>query len=406
MSSLKSAVNQVMNELSQYGSYEQTIDSENTEAVRKSENTPGIYFKSSVDESILVFLDEEQLKKYVSEHSQYRSSYFYEKLSDRGRLIYRAIEFAMENSYDTILIKESLCTEEIQLESIALFLAMDSPLVEQNLRYSIYQYNTVFPLSEEKPEITVPFKGYCLSIENFTKELFDKKLLAIEKAKEIITTIPEGASDIEKAEFLYRYIVNNVEYSVYDGEGDVFPYLHDALILNKTHCDGSSNAYSLLLNMSGIKCFEKYANSDIEGEDGHTWNCAQIDGKWYNFEATTTPNSLAGTDGIGGGCYFAFADNLLDYTPEFKELMPVIDSGYFINSSGHFSSEQDQGVLDAFTCAIKESGNKYAVFTFDTFSYDSCEATIQKLVDSLYISVRTVTFEGKTRTILYIEVTE
>ena len=62
-------------------------------------------------------------------------------------------------------------------------------------------------------------------------------------------------------------------------------FLYDGLIKGKTHCDGTANMYSLLLNLAGVENFERSYDG---GEDkaGHTWNALKLDGVWYNTDAT------------------------------------------------------------------------------------------------------------------------
>ncbi len=126
-----------------------------------------------------------------------------------------------------------------------------------------------------------------------------------EKAKEILNAIlPNDATAIEKAEYIFNYLVTHIEY---DQEAvkiaeknpadwpkyDAF-YLEGVFLYNKAVCDGIAKAYSLLCNIEGIPCVE------VVGP-GHAWNRVKVDNRWYVVDATfgnlhITGNSLSIAD--------------------------------------------------------------------------------------------------------------
>ncbi len=346
-----------------------------------------------------LFVDTNELAVYESDLSQYSTSYFHEMLSDDEKLIYQAMEYALDNCYEQVIVDERLCSDANELIKILSFLSMDSPFVEQNLNYSLFTLSFTFPVENDNSTVQIPFSGYSIEIANFADDLHEKKLLSIDKAAEIIKTIPENLPIDEKALYLYLYITNNVEYVDY-GDDRLHTYLYDALFLKETQCDGFSNALSLLYNLSGIPCIEKVSQPAEEGKAGHTWNCAYIDGNWYNFDSTIDPDDFRGV-----GCYFAFSDDLVDITPDYQDLMPVCNSGLYMNSSGHFHSESDIGVYETLYNGIKENGT-YCLVTFDTFDYDKCSPLLKKLVNEACVSITTSYYEGTNKTVFLIECTD
>lgn len=109
-------------------------------------------------------------------------------------------------------------------------------------------------------------------------------------AKTLLNTIlPENASDVEKAELIYNYLVSYIEYDhkaveIAEDDASIWPeydafFLEGVLLRQKAVCDGIAAAYSLLCNMEGIPCVK------ILGE-GHAWNRVKVANRWYVVDAT------------------------------------------------------------------------------------------------------------------------
>ncbi|MBO7739913.1 MAG: InlB B-repeat-containing protein, partial [Clostridia bacterium] len=109
-------------------------------------------------------------------------------------------------------------------------------------------------------------------------------------AKKVLNEIlPEDASDLKKAELIFLYLVQNVQYDdravqVAETPGAVWSD-YDAFFLEgvfdnqKAVCDGIAKAYSLLCNIEGIPCVEVVGNS-------HAWNRVKINNVWYVADPT------------------------------------------------------------------------------------------------------------------------
>ncbi len=109
-------------------------------------------------------------------------------------------------------------------------------------------------------------------------------------AKKLLNEIlPEDASDFEKAELIFLYLVQNVQYDdravqIAETPGAVWSD-YDAFFLEgvfdnqKAVCDGIAKAFSLLCNIEGIPCVEVVGNS-------HAWNRVKINNIWYVADPT------------------------------------------------------------------------------------------------------------------------
>ncbi len=302
-----------------------------------------------------IYFDANELYAAELKYSSLRSDLHYNALSENEQKIYRAFEYALENCYTNILIDKKLTDDSEILFKVIMHLALDSPLLEQNLRYSYGDCTCIVPVKVGPFEIDSSFDGFYITVNNFEKSVFDKKVEAIDKAKEIVADLPDGLSDIDKAERLYAHLRNNTEYLLYEdtdeNEMKVYNYLYDSLITGKTHCDGFANGYALLLRLAGIESIEKHFSPEADSEDkGHTWTAFKIGSDWYNADATgdTLPKKKST---LGGGMYFAFSDELLQYKEDYAEVSPPCKS-YYITIDARLdyasSSQIASAVRDAF----------------------------------------------------------
>ncbi len=333
-----------------------------------------------------VFLADE-VEKYDSEYRRYGSTIHYEALNESEKIIYKAMEYAFEYKYPSIMIDDALCEDEDALYRILNYLSLDSPLLEQNIKVSYGSFELSYPLEEEYFFVRqVPFEGYYITVDNFDEKYFDKRIQAVKKAKEIVNGLDENMSDFEKAEQLFTDLGKNTVY-VEDYDNDNVDYhLYNALIKGETICDGYANAISLLFNLAGISCFEK----EYEGtkdELGHTWNCFEIDGKWYNADCTATDYIPDGDYGYSAGLYFGFSDDLQEKPCEFASVEPKCEEGLVIESAGHFSSLADGEVVNTLVSSYRANNRKYTLITVEEFDDKMLEKQIQKMVNRLYGTV-------------------
>lgn len=344
----------------------------------KSELSFHIAFTSS--EKIQEFSNEnyvflKKLSSYESQFSEYKSAYFYKYLSEEERVIYNLINYAVEKGDSYVCVPTTLMND-VEFNKIATFVACDNPLIEMNMPI----------LKDENDGVFIscfPFPGKIIYNQIYLtgsdEDSFQKKKQAIEVATNIVSNMPIFQSDMEKAYYLYDIIIQSVEYREYDQQENTEPdYLYDALIEQKSNCDGISKAIALLFNMSGIECinivqkdamrglFNAFSDNELIIEalfsdlntlelkeayqylsideickklqddlallpevnvnlqetglynsetdtykvDGHTWNYANLDGRYYIFDAT---NDLVKNGEVIVGFPFYFALSTKEY---------------------------------------------------------------------------------------------
>lgn len=303
--------------------------------------------------------DMEQLKNYQSQYRQYNSYIYYEGLNDDEKLIYHAYEYALDHSYPYFWVDQRLL-QGLTWDTfdILWFLALDTPLVEQNLSQSNHDYTVTHSVFQVETASETYTRIY---VENFTAGRLIRKLQAIGEAEQIVAQMPEGLTDWEKAEYYFDYLGENVSYEEYiEGE----EYLYDALCLKKTNCDGYANAFSLLCSFSGPKCFEKLSDPE-DGTDGHTWNAVLLDGSWINVDATGACEDVTSEceNRSQERIYFGFPDALQSDLPLYQELVPACTEE--IPPITRIPTGEIEDFTDKMKEAFRANDNKFAVILVD-----------------------------------------
>ena len=349
-----------------------------------SEQRPHIAFSRGTlfEDSKEKFFEASEFENRTFNSSQYRVDMFYSNLTEEERIVYSAFEYAMEEGYTNILIDDLLVPNIDSLGKILRFFSLDSPLMEQNLRFESGDFTTYY---ENEIMGNTAFDGFYITVHNFTEELWNKKLAAIKKAEEIVAEIPQSLTAAEKAEYLYR-IVAQADYVEYVNTlGTVSPYLYDALITGKTHCDGYTNAISLLFNMAGIECVEKNYTAENE-EVGHTWNAFLIDGKWYNCDGAGGSMIPKRECSMKAGYFFGFSDTLQEYAPDYEELYPTSEEGLYMQIDARIPSA-DNNFFNSVIGGYRKHNNEWALVILDNGNEDMITAQMEKIANHLNSSV-------------------
>lgn len=368
--------------------------------VEEAEATPKVAFGTTElsDESNEIIMPREEFAEKDIVYDKYRSDYHYSQLGEEGKLFYNLFEYALENSYVYIYVDDLISTDvELLVKSLE-FLALDSPLLAQNILYETGTFTTYY---EVVSGVKACLDGNYILVKNFADDIWQTKLQAIKKAEEIVDKMPDNMSELECAEYLHDYTLDSVKYDDY-GQADnpmlenINTYLYDGLVKGSTHCDGSANMYSLLLNMAGIECMEKM----YSGEEtvGHTWNMVRIDGVWQNVDATAAKED-AEDEKYQRKRFFAFDDRLQKFTPDYSEIYPNVTEGKGFRVNSTLSKLEKSTFVKTVRVAFSENKEKYAALLVDEYSEKEAENCMQRLADSFNKKVYWYSFEvinGKT----------
>lgn len=322
----------------------------NSEAVfesSKEELWTGIYvmFKSGPSvagvPSGTVIEDATKYKDYVSEHAEYNTYHCFSQLGEKEQWIYRILEYAFDNSYSNIWLDEKLLVDlEYTFWDILIMFTMDSPLAEQNIMPGQLPFTTA--LKDDDGNYVRNLNGSLFYVGTFFQNKQENKTEAIKKAREILDSMPNDLSDMEKAKWFYRYLGENVEYYNYGRYESAF-YLYDALCKGASNCDGYTNAFSLLCNMSGIPCIEKVHHAEEGEEAGHTWAVICIDDVWYNVDCVSAKTEVEGNFPVW--FYFGYSDERDPQTYEYASFIPECTED-LVEIDCAFEKDENQFVLD------------------------------------------------------------
>lgn len=161
-----------------------------------------------------------------------------------------------------------------QLEKVYSFLYYECPELIQFAGEREYQYwsRSVNDLvSEVEPVYTMD------------KTAYEQALPQVEARMRELCGGLEGLSDWEKELQIYRRIV--LSYT-YDAESEHCGNSYGLLVEGRAKCVGVARTVKWALDELGIPNYILGGASRIEGEEGHVWNVLQLDGGWYDFDAT------------------------------------------------------------------------------------------------------------------------
>lgn len=263
-------------------------------AIREDPANYVLFSRSTEPQEVYVSIPE--LLEYRSQYADCNGTWFRDQLTGEDLVIYQSFLYALENRF--IGFELYVQDSDRDFSYIREFLSLDSPFLEQN--YSHYECVWKQPINHVG-------KRVIFSMEQFTDSRWNMKLEAMEICRQIVSQIPpEYQTQQEKMEYLYDYVCQHVEYTKYEQMVDE-SYFYDAVCTGKSLCDGYSNMLSILFHLIGVECCEAMGQ-DNDGQNGHTWVVAKLDGEFYNFDPTFEDT---GEVPPGQRLFFGFSDALL-----------------------------------------------------------------------------------------------
>ena len=341
-----------------------------------------------------------EIEEYEPQKDIYNSKVYYDTLTSEEKVLYNALEYAFDNNYVYVFVDNAVLSDtDKTMENIIDFMSLDSPFLQQNVDWEWYEHEMVYSklILFKNEQRTV--KGELVCVDNFSAERTAKVQKAVDTASKWDLNFPENATDTQKARAIFRYIDENIDYGTEKVDRKL-DYLCTA-VDGETNCDGFANIYSLLCNMNGLKCFEKYSVPPEEEEsEGHTWNTVLLSDKWYNVDCTPTKEDV--TDAlIMERLRFGYSDEMQLDTPEYEGIFPEsINNITPVN--GHFKSCSDENVLSKICDAYRKSENDYIIVAFDIYDEEECDL-FQKVANRLYMDIDIVNLYGDGLTLCYIQ---
>lgn len=265
-----------------------------------------VAFSQSHQQPYEVYVPVEEVMAYTTQYPDCTGSWYRDQLQGEDLLVYNCYLYAQEHCYHWISVYVE--DNDRDFGFIREAVSMDSPFIEQNLTHYERTFDQATNYWGEQ---------LWISMDQFAIKRWEMRMEALEKCRQIVSAIPaEYETQLQKMEYLYRYVCDHVEYVEYETMKDE-DYLYDAVIKGQTVCDGYSNMLMLLFRLIGVECCEAAGydvdlSLDEEYEDagGHTWVVAKVDGNWYNFDATY--EDTKGGDWNSDTVFFGFSDLLVE----------------------------------------------------------------------------------------------
>lgn len=142
-------------------------------------------------------------------------------------------------------------------------------------------------------------------------------------AKDVLRNIVDDSmGDVEKLRVMYQWLIENVTYdadlldlSMTDAEG-VHRYngffLEGVFIDGRAVCDGYAKALLVMARLEGIETVRVVGYSRDEIPIAHAWNKVNIDGIWYNIDATSGNTILGAEQEMFSHAFFMVDDATID----------------------------------------------------------------------------------------------
>ncbi|MBQ5316398.1 MAG: hypothetical protein J6I96_02485 [Oscillospiraceae bacterium] len=193
------------------------------------------------------------------------SRYVFSTFTEKEQEYYELVKKAAENGEHGVIFPEKLEPEELK----KLFMAV------------YYQEEHIFWLASyfEKPAAASDRLRLFYRFEDRDLDAMRKEVR--ERVEEIFEKIDDDATDYEKMRVFHDEIVLGCTFG--DDEESART-LYGALVDGQAQCVGYSKAFDYLCSLADINCMTVMGYNTTGAT--HSWNIAELDGKWYHVDCT------------------------------------------------------------------------------------------------------------------------
>lgn len=167
-----------------------------------------------------------------------------------------------------------------------------------------------------------------------------------EKAEEILTDLPAGASDYEKVKFVYDHII---DHTAYDTEAADNQNILSVMLNETSVCAGYAKTMQYLLERLKIPCSYQVGVT-LKDQNAHAWNMVLMDGEYYYMDVT---HGDAAVDGVQDGhktyAFFGFtSDEMLDLYDVHTayEVTDALKDNYYVKENAYITGIDDAQLLE------------------------------------------------------------
>lgn len=211
-------------------------------------------------------------------------------------------------------------------------------------------------VSTELAGVTV--KSSCTFTYTMTREEALAAEAQVQAFTEACLNSPEMAgaeTDYDKILGVYRYIINNTDYIITDGDQSIL----GVMTAHRGTCAGYARSFQYLMNQLGIPC--TMALGTVSDGNAHGWNMVLCGGAWYQIDVTwgdpVTKEGQPGTSLQYTYCLVTDEEMYRDHTLDGTLPMPVCTDttyNYFVREGLQFEQWDEL----AYETALTESVNR------------------------------------------------
>ncbi len=336
----------------------------------------------------VTYMTAEEISEYKPQTEIYSSQFYYDKLDENQKIVYKAYLYALDKNYAYTYIDNALLQGDLSSQDILVMLSLDTGFLQQNIDVQPYTATQILNSNIMFKQVKREVQGDTMHIKNFSQERTERVKEAAEKLKAVDFDFPKNATDKEKARIIYDYVGEQLVYAEkYDNTDAIahsVDYLCEAVDTGETNCDGFANMFTMLCNINGIRCFEK-SSDDKRDEVGHTWNVAHLDGKWYNVDCTEAIGEDEKENHYVRDVLFGFSDELQEYDVIYKDMQPDCNSN-ILDFKGRFS-KYNSDVVDLVSNELSNTPDAPVYIYVKAITEGEIDALAERVVNRIYASI-------------------
>lgn len=204
----------------------------------------------------------------------YHCRYLVQQLDDRMLENFLAIYQAVANFQTEVEFPSSISVDE--MVALMTLIYGNCPELFQIDGNATYYYNSV-DRDGEKMVTGISELSYHMDEDTYRR--------AYQQCGRIVQDVVSGAAGLSEREaelHAYRYVTGHC---VYDLSTPYCGTPYGTLVEGRAKCDGTGKTMQWILEQMGIVCLS-ISGAPLDGGNGHQWNVAEIDGIFYDLDAT------------------------------------------------------------------------------------------------------------------------
>lgn len=288
----------------------------------------------------------------VTEDEDASLSYYYSKLSEDDKQIYKEILSGLNSN-----------TAEIYLHGD------DADRANQILQYVMRDHPEIF--WSDGSATTTSYSGlhsYTVMKANYQYDANTRSSMQVQidqAVAECLDGISQDASDYDKILYVYEYIIHSVEYNLDASDNQ---NIYSVFVGKESVCAGYSKATQYLLQKLGVFCTYVIGTAGDDNQ-AHAWNLVSCNGEYYYVDTTWGDPTFLAEEGeeVAAEEKIAYDYMLCDETELFKNHTPDtsvelpscthMDYNYYVVNGDYYTSFDSETILQKMNDVISSGGS-------------------------------------------------